>query len=72
MGADGYRGLASWSGTMFEYLMPPLLLESYPNSILYESERFALYCQKRRAPAGMPYGISESGFFAFDTDMNYQ
>lgn len=72
MGADGYRGLASWSGTMFEYLMPPLLLESYPNSILYESERFALYCQKRRAPEGMPYGISESGFFAFDTDMNYQ
>ncbi len=72
MGLDGYRGLASWSGTMFEYLMPPLLLESYPNSILYESERFALYCQKQRAPEGMPYGISESGFFAFDTDMNYQ
>lgn len=72
MGSDGYRGLASWSGTMFEYLMPPLLLESYPNSLLYESEQFALYCQKQRAPLGMPYGISESGFFAFDTDMNYQ
>lgn len=72
LGLDGYRGLASWSGTMFEYLMPPLLLESYPESLLYESEQFALYCQKRRAPDGMPYGISESGFFAFDTEMNYQ
>lgn len=72
MGLDGYRGLASWSGTMFEYLMPPLLLESYPDSLLYESERFALYCQKQRAPEEMPYGISESGFFAFDTEMNYQ
>ena len=72
LGRDGYRGLGSWSGTMFEYLMPPLLLPTVPDSLFWESERFALYCQRRRVPAELPYGISESGFFAFDTDMNYQ
>lgn len=65
------RGLLSWSGTMFEYLMPALLLPSYEGSLLYESEYFALYCQKKRFKT-RPYGVSESCFFAFDSDMNFQ
>ena len=69
---DGYRGLASWSGTMFEYLMPPLFLPAPKGSLLWESERFAAACQRRRMPPSLPWGISESGFFSFDGDMNYQ
>ena len=46
---DGYRGMASWTGTMFEYLMPELLLTCRPNSLLYESARFCLFAQKRRS-----------------------
>lgn len=68
-----YAGMASWTGTMFEYFMPNLLMPCIPNSALYESCLFALYCQKERTrDKDIPWGISESAFFAFDTDMNYQ
>lgn len=71
--SDGYFGLASWSGTMFEYLMPLILMREYKNTILYESSRFALRAQKKfAAKRGMPWGVSESGFFGFDVAMNYQ
>ncbi|MDR1736198.1 MAG: hypothetical protein LBR85_04935 [Oscillospiraceae bacterium] len=70
---DGYRGMASWTGTMFEYFMPHLLLPVPENSLLYESLRFALTLQKRRgARYGVPWGISESCFYAFDPALNYQ
>ncbi|MBO5556551.1 MAG: hypothetical protein J5927_05150, partial [Oscillospiraceae bacterium] len=69
---DGYRGLASWSGTMFEYLMPGLFLPLYPGSLLRESSRFCLYVQKRRIPAGQPWGISESAFFSLDPGRCYR
>ena len=65
------RGLLSWSGTMFEYLMPSLFLPDFDASLLSESAHFALSCQKARIGA-YPYGISESCFFAFDEEMNYQ
>ena len=68
-----YAGMASWTGTMFEYLMPNLLMPCYENSAIDESSRFALYCQKERTRGKRaPWGISESAFFAFDPDMNYQ
>ncbi len=71
--ADGYRGLVSWSGTMFEYFMPLLLMKSYDNSLLSETYRFALRCQKRAGRRRrVPWGVSESGFYAFDKDDNYQ
>ena len=71
--ADGYRGLVSWSGTMFEYFMPLLLMKSYENSLLSETYRFALRCQKRYGRRRrVPWGVSESGFYAFDNDGNYQ
>ncbi len=70
---DGFRGMVSWTGTMFEYFMPGLLMPTYPNSLLYESARFALYCQKRHgAQKKVPWGISESAFYAFDGALNYQ
>lgn len=71
---DGYRGLVSWSGSMFEYLMPSLLLPCFSSSLFDETQHFVLYCQKnyRRTNNDMPYGVSESSFFAFDNDMNYR
>ena len=69
---DGYRGLASWTGTMFEYRMPALFLPYRRGSLLYESGRFCLYAQKRRVPPGRPWGISESAFYSLDAALNYR
>jgi len=65
--------LLSWSGTMFEYLMPWLFMRTYQNT-LWDStykgvvERQVDYARQR----GVPFGISESGYYAFDYQMNYQ
>ncbi len=73
LGDNDYSGMASWTGTMFEYFMPNLLMPSEPNSFLFESLAFCVYAQKRRgAKTHTPWGISESGFYAFDPNMNYQ
>ena len=69
---DGYRGLASWSGTMFEYLMPALFLPYDRASLLYESARFCLYVQRRRHAPGKPWGCSESAYYALDAALNYR
>ena len=69
---DGYRGLASWTGTMFEYLMPALFLPYCPGSLLQESARFCLYVQKRRRFPGKPWGISESAYYALDAALSYR
>ena len=70
---DRYSGMASWTGTMFEYLMPHLLMPCFENSLLYESARFCVYCHRKRgATQGIPWGISESCFYAFDNALNYQ
>ncbi len=69
---DGYRGMASWSGSMFEYLMPELFLPLCRDSLLYETAKFCVYVQRRRVPKGHPWGISESAFFALDTALNYR
>ncbi len=68
---DNYSGMASWTGTMFEYLMPNLLLPCERDSLLYESSRFCLYAQ-RRAVHGIPWGISESAYYAFDPGLSYR
>lgn len=72
VGKDGYRGLASWTGTMFEYLMPELYLPLERGSLLWESARFCLYAQRHDVPHGVPWGESESAFFALDSAMNYR
>ena len=69
---DGYRGLASWTGTMFEYLMPEIFLPFSRGSLLWESSRFCLYVQKREIPPGRPWGISESACSSLDPALNYR
>ncbi len=70
---DGYRCLASWTGTMFEYLMPILVMKNYKNTLLDESYKTAIRAQREySSKKGLPWGISESGFFAFDVNLNYQ
>ena len=70
---DGWRGLASWSGSMFEYLMPELFLPFISGSMLWETARFCLYAQRRRGErAKAPWGSSESAFFSLDGGMDYR
>ena len=69
---DGYCGLASWTGSMFEYLMPMLFLPLERGSLLDESARFCLLAQKRRVQPGQPWGISESAFFSLDAAGRYR
>ncbi|MDR0381390.1 MAG: hypothetical protein LBH86_05290 [Oscillospiraceae bacterium] len=70
---DRYRGMASWTGTMFEYLMPHLLMPCFENSLLFESARFCVYCHRKRGRGrGVPWGISESCFYAFDSALQYR
>ncbi len=65
-------GPVSWTGSMFEYFMPRLMLPSVEGTMSYEALRFCLNCQRKRPPRGVPWGISESGFYAFDSNLNYQ
>ena len=64
------RALVSWSGTLFEYLMPELFMRAPEGSLLGESNRAVVAAQRKAG--GDVWGVSESGFFAFDLDMNYQ
>ena len=69
----GRRGMVSWSGSLFEYLMPELFLPLYRGSHLWESARFAVFVQRRRtAGAEKLWGISESAFYAFDDTDHYR
>ncbi|MDR2558852.1 MAG: hypothetical protein LBC86_04825 [Oscillospiraceae bacterium] len=74
MGRSGrYAAPVAWTGTMFEYYMPELLLGSKEGSMEYEALRFSLHCQQKRGrETGLPFGISESGYYAFDEALNYQ
>ena len=70
---NGDVALLSWSATMFEYLMPTLYLHSYPSTLLYSSAISAVKYQRMYAKSrGVPWGISESGFYQFDANQNYQ
>src|SRR5258708_39830465 len=69
---NGEQVLLSWSGTMFEYLMPTLLLRNYEGTLLSESCYAAVDAQIRYAEQkNIPCGVSESGFYAVDANMNY-
>jgi cellobiose phosphorylase len=71
--ADGRTGLASWTGTMFEYLMPRLLIKSYPDTLIEKTYKFVVNTQiKYGISKNIPWGISESCFYAFDIALNYQ
>lgn len=68
----GYRGMASWTGTMFEYLMPELFLPITPDSLIAESLKYCLFVQRRRKSRTGLWGISESTFFSLDAALNYR
>ncbi len=68
-----YKGLISWSGTAFEYLMPNVNIRRYKGSLLDESCRFMLMSQKEYAKQlGIPWGVSEAAFNLRDLNNNYQ
>jgi cyclic beta-1,2-glucan synthetase len=65
--------LRSWGGSMFEYLMPTLLVRSQAATLLAQSERVAVAAQRRHGTRlGIPWGVSESGFASLDADHNYR
>ena len=65
--------LASWSGSMFEYLMPLLVMPNYENTLLAETCRGAVERQVEYGRLrGVPWGISESGYNLTDAHLNYQ
>jgi cyclic beta-1,2-glucan synthetase len=74
MGKRGrYAAPVAWTGTMFEYFMPELVLSSKEGSMEYEALRFCLHCQEAHGRGkDLPFGVSESGFYAFDRSLNYQ
>src|SRR5262245_65383806 len=67
------RALLSWNASMFEYLMPALIMWTYPATLLTETyetiidEQMA-YGSRRN----VPWGISESAYNAQDRELNYQ
>jgi cyclic beta-1,2-glucan synthetase len=65
--------LVSWNGSMFEYLMAPLLLRSDVGTLLGQSERAAVEVQRRYAESHrIPWGMSESGYASRDVEHRYR
>jgi hypothetical protein len=65
--------LMSWTGTMFEYLMPALWMRSYPNTLLERSRDAVVRLQRMYAATKhVPWGISESAYSKTDEAGNYQ
>jgi cyclic beta-1,2-glucan synthetase len=65
--------LLSWSGTMFEYLMPYLVCYEPEGTLLGDSHRVVVQAQQRyTAYLGIPWGISESGYSGVDFERTYQ
>jgi hypothetical protein len=65
--------LLSWSGSMFEYLMPMLVMPTYEGTLLDQTCRTAVERQiAYGAQRGVPWGMSESGYNLVDAHLNYQ
>ena len=70
---EGAPALLSWSGSMFEYLMPLLVMPSYEHTLLDQTYLAVVNRQIRYGrQRGVPWGISESGYNSVDLNMNYQ
>ena len=70
---SGEPSLLSWGGSMFEYLMPLLVMPTHKNTLLDKTyktvvDRQIKYCAQK----GVAWGISESGYNAVDSQFNYQ
>jgi len=70
---EGEQLLLSWSGSMFEYLMPLLVMPTYANTLLDQTFRSVVRVQMAYGrQRDIPWGISESGYNIVDASMNYQ
>jgi cyclic beta-1,2-glucan synthetase len=69
----GGAALASWSGSMFEYLMPSLVMRAPAGSLLEQTNRLVVRRQVAYgAGLGVPWGVSESGYNVRDLELTYQ
>ena len=65
--------LLSWSGSMFEYLMPLLVMPAYENTLLDQTNKAVVQKQIEYGKKNsVPWGISESGYYMLDAHQNYQ
>ncbi len=70
---EGETTLISWTGTMFEYLMPVIWMRSHPNTLLHRAVNAAVRAQKKYGRShNVPWGISESAYSRRDEAGNYQ
>ena len=77
----GYKGVASWYGTMFEYFMPLIFLPTYRHTLMDETYSFAIRAQRafiqnsspsHSATQPLPWGISETAYNELDDAQNYK
>ena len=69
---EGETVLVSWTGTMFEYLMPAIWERSHPNTLLDRATRSAVRAQQAYGRSRkVPWGISEAAYSQKDADGNY-
>jgi cyclic beta-1,2-glucan synthetase len=69
----GGRALISWTGTMFEYLMPLLVMRNYPGTLLNETYQTIVQRQiEYGTERHVPWGISEAAYHVRDLQLNYQ
>ena len=77
----GYKGVASWYGTLFEYFMPLIFLPTYKHTLMDETYSFAIRAQRAfikntkfetRNSNEMPWGISETAYNELDDAQNYK
>ncbi len=70
---EGERALISWTASMFEYLMPLLVMRDYENTLLNETIRTVILRQISYGKEhNVPWGVSEAGYNARDLQLNYQ
>jgi cyclic beta-1,2-glucan glucanotransferase len=70
---EGQNVLISWTGTMFEYLMPAIWMKSHPNTLLDRAVRSAVRAQQLYGTdRGVPWGISEAAYSKRDAEGTYQ
>lgn len=71
--AYGRKLLVSWSGTMFEYLMPLIIMKNFPNTMLNDTYRNVVKVQKKYGiKNNIPWGISECAYNSIDANSVYQ
>jgi cyclic beta-1,2-glucan synthetase len=70
---DHGAALVSWAGSMFEYLMPYLVMDPPPGTLLERTQRLVVRRQiEYGRERGVPWGVSESAYNARDLEMTYQ